>query len=291
MLRLCLVALLLVVVVSPVASSQQRQAVKLFNGRDLSNWNYELSDPNAKMEDTWSVKDGILICTGKPSGFIYTKEEYGDYQLTVSWRYAPGSQGGNNGVLVHTDTSKPKPLGGTSIWPVSIEVQLASENAGDFWVIGTELDVENEQERKKDRRHLNLTDGSEKPIGEWNTMEITCRGDDILVKVNGELVNHATNCSVTKGAISLQSEGAEVHFRQVELKPLGGTGTAQYLVRMDVAISGKDHIIVTSEQELKEGQRITVSPPRTVTFQTPDGGSVTMSPGVSITATVVKKVE
>ncbi|MGH7128848.1 MAG: 3-keto-disaccharide hydrolase, partial [Planctomycetaceae bacterium] len=121
---------------------------------------------------------------------------------------------------VHTDTSKPKPLGGNSIWPVSIEVQLASENAGDFWVIGTELDVENEEARKKDRRHLNLTDDSEKPIGQWNQMVITCKGDEVLVKVNGEMVNHATNCSVTSGAISLQSEGAPIEFRKVELKPL-----------------------------------------------------------------------
>ena len=201
-------------------ASSSKKTIQLFNGKNLSNWTFELSDPNAKMEGTWSVEDGVLICTGKPSGFISTKEEYEDYQLTVSWRFPAGSQGGNNGVLVHTNTSAPKPLGGSSIWPVSIEVQLASGNAGDFWVIGTELDVVNEAERVNGRRHLNLTDGSEKPIGEWNIMEITCRGDEILVKVNGDQVNHATNCNVTSGKIALQSEGAEVHFRQVELKPL-----------------------------------------------------------------------
>ena len=230
MMRMPVTALLLVLAALSTTSAQEAQKKKqkkqnsdaktmeLFNGRDLSNWTYELRDPNARMEDTWSVKDGILVCTGQPSGYIRTKEDdYENYRLTVSWRYAPGTEGGNNGVLVHTST--PNALG---VWPKSIEVQLASGNAGDFWVIpeDTELDVENEAERKIGRRHLNLTDGSEKPIGEWNTMEITCRGDEILVKVNGELVNHATNCSVTKGAICLQSEGAEVHFRQVELTPL-----------------------------------------------------------------------
>lgn len=93
------------------------------------------------------------------------------------------------------------------MWPKSIEVQLAHGNAGDFWVIGTDLDVPNEESRKKGRRHLNLTDDSEKPLGEWNRMEITCQGDEIVVKVNGVLLNHAENCSVTKGPISLQSEG------------------------------------------------------------------------------------
>ena len=106
------------------------------------------------------------------------------------------------------------------VWPKSIEVQLASGNAGDFWVIGTELDVPNEEERRRDRRHLNLTDDSEKEIGQWNKMEITCQGDEVIVKVNGDLVNHASNCNVTQGAICLQSEGTPIEFRNIELTPL-----------------------------------------------------------------------
>ena len=102
----------------------------------------------------------------------------------------------------------------------SIEVQLHEGNAGDFWVIGTELDVADEEKRVQGRRHLNLTDGSEKPIGEWNTMEIVCKGDTITVHVNGDLVNEATNCNVTEGAICLQSEGAPIEFRKVVLTPI-----------------------------------------------------------------------
>ena len=117
--------------------------------------------------------------------------------------------------MVHTTT--PGVLG---VWPKSIEVQLASGDAGDFWIIGTKLDVPNEEQRRDGRRHINLTDDSEKPIGQWNRMEITCRGDEIIVKVNDELVNHATNCNVTQGAISLQSEGTPIEFRKVELTPL-----------------------------------------------------------------------
>ena len=101
-----------------------------------------------------------------------------------------------------------------------IEVQLAQGDAGDFWVIGTDLDVTDEANRKTDRRHKNLTDDSEKPAGEWNRMEITCDGDVIRVKVNGELVNEATNCSVTQGAIALQAEGAPIEFRDIVLTPL-----------------------------------------------------------------------
>jgi hypothetical protein len=99
-------------------------------------------------------------------------------------------------------------------------VQLGSGDAGDFWVIGTTLEIEKPEGRIEDRRHKNLTDGSEKPLGEWNKMEITCHGDEITVKVNGDLVNHATKLSQSKGAIGLQSEGAPIEYRDIQLRPL-----------------------------------------------------------------------
>ena len=118
-------------------------------------------------------------------------------------------------MLVHV--TKPGELG---VWPKSLEVQLGNGDAGDFWVLGTTIDVENEEQRREARRHRNLTDGDEKPIGEWTQMEISCRRDEVLVKVNGELVNHATNVSQTRGAIALQSEGAPIEFRNIKLKKL-----------------------------------------------------------------------
>ena len=199
---------------SPPMASAEQKAIDLFNGKDLAGWRYETSNDAVPMEKVWSVRDGVVACTGRPAGYIVTeKDDFADYVLTLQWRW-PG-KGGNNGVLVHA--TKPREL---SVWPKSLEVQLGSGNAGDFWVIGTTIDVENAAERRQDRRHLNLTDDSEKPLGEWNTIEITCRGDDVNVRVNGDLVNHATNCSVTKGAISLQSEGAPAEFRNIVLKPL-----------------------------------------------------------------------
>jgi hypothetical protein len=193
----------------------QEHSVSLFNGKDLSGWTPVLEGQGADPAKTWSVADGILRCTGKPAGYLRTDREFGDYVLTLEWRWPAGTQGGNNGVLVHTST--PRALG---IWPRSIEVQLFQGNAGDLWVIGTELDVPDEASRKEGRRHKNLTDGSEKPAGEWNRIEITCKGDTIRVKVNGDLVNEATNCSVTRGAISLQSEGTPIEYRNIVLTPL-----------------------------------------------------------------------
>jgi hypothetical protein len=205
-----------------IPPAAQNQSIELFNGRDLTGWSHYLwnsaerkQDESTPMSAVWSVENGILICQGRPTGYIRTDKEYENYKLVVEWRWPEGTTRGNNGVLVHTST--PNALGQ---WPKSIEVQLALGNAGDFWVIGTSLTVPDIEKRRQGRRHLNLTDDSEKPVGEWNTMEIVCKGDEIIVHVNGVLVNHATECSVTRGAISLQSEGALVHFRKVVLTPL-----------------------------------------------------------------------
>lgn len=199
------------------ADSDQPTSIALFNGKDLTGWTSEFPNPGPKMEDVWSVKDGILFCKGKPTGYLRTLAAYENYVLTLEWRWPVGTPGGNSGVLVHTST--PNVLKG---WPKSIEVQLQTGQAGDLWIIRTQLNVENEKERRNGRRHLNLTDDSEKPLGQWNQMEITCKGDEIIVKVNGDLVNHATNCSVTRGAIGLQSENAPVEFRNIVLTPLAG---------------------------------------------------------------------
>lgn len=195
-------------------AKEKPNEIKLFNGKNLEGWDYALTDPNVPMKEVWSVEDGVLVCKGKPAGYLVTKKnDFSNYVLTLEWRW-PGKPG-NNGVLIHT--SKPKTLG---IWPKSLEVQLGHGDAGDFWVIGTTIEIEDAEKRRTDRRHLNLTDDSEKPPGEWNTMEITARGSDVTVKVNGDLVNECTNSSETKGAIALQSEGAEIEYRNIKLRPL-----------------------------------------------------------------------
>jgi hypothetical protein len=119
------------------------------------------------------------------------------------------------------------------MFPKSIEVQMAHKSAGDFWCIHENIEVPDMEKRRprkegqkfggeqKDARQiLNLTDGSEKPVGEWNTMIIEARGDEIIVHVNGDLVNHGKNATATQGKIAIQAEGSEVEFRKIELTPL-----------------------------------------------------------------------
>jgi hypothetical protein len=94
---------------APGGKVPQPTEFALFNGKDLSNWDFELTDESAEISDVWSVEDGILICKGTPAGYLRTQKSYGDYELTVVYRWAPGTQGGNSGVLLHAST--PRQLG------------------------------------------------------------------------------------------------------------------------------------------------------------------------------------
>lgn len=187
---------------------------KLSDDEGLEQWTFFLQDPSKKKEDVWKVKDGVIHCVGKPAGYIKTLKPYENYVLTLEWRWPAGKKPGNSGVLLHTN-------GPDKIWPKSIEAQLHSGDAGDFWVIdGAEITVEDAAKRTQGRRTLNLTNGSEKPIGQWNKYEIECKGDSIKLLVNGDLVNQATKSSLTKGHICLQSEGAPIEFRNIVIRPI-----------------------------------------------------------------------
>jgi hypothetical protein len=197
-------------------SAADGSVIPLFNGQNLDGWTFDLKE-DVEPSTVWSVQDGVLVCIGKPAGVIRTKGAYGDYELTVEWRWPTGSNGGNSGVLLHA--SSPRQL---DIWPKSIEAQLGAGDAGDFWTIGETIEVSADRKPPEDRRIVNLTDGSEKSFGEWNTMRIRCEGSSVSVWVNVDKVNEGTRCSATRGAVCLQSEGAEIHFRKVELLPLPG---------------------------------------------------------------------
>jgi len=185
----------------------------LFNGKNLEGWIFDVIDPHVKPEAVWSVADGLLVCKGRPPGVIRSTKEYSNYDLTVEWRWAPGGKPGNSGLLVHASTPRER-----FVWPKSLEVQLGSGDAGDFWMIGETVTVANAT--PQGRRWIKRQESVEKPPGEWNTMKVRCKGDIITVWVNGVLMNEGSGVSANKGAICLQSEGVEIHFRKVEVTPL-----------------------------------------------------------------------
>ena len=108
-------------------------------------------------------------------------------------------------------------VGPEKIWPKSIECQIQEGDVGDFHLVGgTSISIAG----KETKSRVVKTADAEKPNGEWNTVEVVCDGDSITNIVNGVVVNKGTKASLAKGRITLQSEGAEVFYRKVELRPL-----------------------------------------------------------------------
>ena len=208
-------------------TSNAQESNSLFNGKDLSGWHMDVPelDKNPEAQVPFIVRNGMLVSLGTPGGHLITDKLYKDYRLEVEYRFA--GVPGNCGILVHAST--PRKL--YNMFPQSVEVQMMHENAGDFWCIVENVEVPEMESRRgpkeewgitegKKRRIENLTDGSENPLGEWNTMLIECKDDQIKVWVNGELVNSGFNATATEGNIAVQAEGSEVEFRKLELTQL-----------------------------------------------------------------------
>jgi len=207
-----------------IADTQSHPAKSLFNGKDLKGWHVDVPalDTNPRGRNPFIVRNGMLVSLGEPQGHIITDSSFRNYRLEVEYRF-PGKPG-NSGVLVHAST--PRAL--YKMFPKSIEVQMESGNAGDFWCILEDIRVPDMERRRgpranwgttegKERRIVNLTDNSEKPVGQWNTMVIEAVGRSIKVWVNGDLVNDGSDATADHGRIALQSEGSEVEFRKISL--------------------------------------------------------------------------
>ncbi len=189
--------------------STAKERIMLFNGKDLGNWVFYLKDKSVKPSSVFKVVNGVIHITGDPFGYMRTKDSYSDYRLHVEWRWP--SEATNSGVFVHGQ--KPD-----TIWLRCVECQLMAGNAGDFVCMnGADM---NERRDKTSPIVRKLSPSSEKPSGEWNTMEVVCKGDTIEVYVNGVLQNRGTSVNVSSGSICLQSEGKDIEFRNVYLDKL-----------------------------------------------------------------------
>lgn len=206
--------LTLCTVVSALASTNEpattpKQRVELFDGKSLTGWTFVSKDTNAEAASIWSVKDGVIHSLGKPNGYARTLTAWQNYKLHVEWRWLEGA--GNSGIFVHLNPPD-------KVWPLCLEMQLATGNAGDIRANGgsrvRELTVE------KPGSVARRTPGTEKPVGEWNSGDIVCRSNTVTVQVNGVLQNEVTGASVAAGAIGLQAEGKPVEFRNLVLEPL-----------------------------------------------------------------------
>jgi len=232
-----------------------KKAIVLFNGKNLDGWypylrENKYKDPN----HVFSIKDGMIRISGEEWGGIATRKTYRDYHLIVEWKWGGATWGErkdrarDSGILVHA-VGEDGAYG--NVWLESIESQIIEGGAGDFIMVGGKnkpsLTVDSAEQggqyywRKggtpktldrgrfnwygrdpewKDELGFRGKQDVEKPVGEWNRQEVICDHDQLTNIVNGTEVNHAYKSSHTEGKIQLQSEGAEILIRLVELKPL-----------------------------------------------------------------------
>lgn len=202
-----LLSIFLMLSISSFAQKKQ----SLFNGKDLKDWTIYVEDENIKPDEFFYVKNGVIETVGVPVGYIRTNKEYSNYHLHIEWRYP--EEPTNSGIFLHT--TKPD-----KIWIAHYQAQLKHGNAGDFIVhgvgvsatIGDSVYVSTESVKPIIAK---MHDSNEKKGGEWNSYDITCKGNTIEIKVNGLLQNKASNCSLTKGAIGMQAEGSKIQFRNL----------------------------------------------------------------------------
>ena len=219
--------LAIVAALAAIGCASSGESPSLFNGKDLTGWHVDgpAADTNQQLPKAFVVRNGLLVSMGEPRGHLITDSSYRNYRLEVEYRFA--GTPGNAGVLVHAST--PRALYG--MFPKSIEVQMESGNAGDFWCIVEDIKVPDMEARRgppaewgitegKARRIKNLTDSSERPVGQWNSMVIEAVGRSIRVWVNGDLVNEGSDATADHGQIALQAEGSEVEFRELRLTPI-----------------------------------------------------------------------
>ena len=220
---LCLIATISASACCVLASTAaESEATLLFNGKNLDGWYVYVPHKDksiSPLEDSggvFKVEDGAIHVSGEEFGCLTTKQEYANYHLFVEFkwgtkRYAPRENAvRDSGILMHC-------VGPDKVWTKSIECQIQEGDCGDFWMVdGTTLEVDGKVEPRFKKKNKD----AEKPSGEWNTVEVICNGDQITNIVNGVVVNKGTKASVTKGKIMLQSEGAEVFYRRVELREL-----------------------------------------------------------------------
>jgi len=186
---------------------------ELFDGKTLKGWKVVLQGKEAERGKTIVVEEGIIVVSGQPNGYIETEKSYRNYVVKYDWRYKRPAKleddekfNGNSGLLVHIQGLPPK---GT--WPKCVEVQGMNKEHGKIFAIGGATG-------KFTFDAAALTKARNK-VGEWNTTEVLCKDGEITSKVNGAQVATGKG-ELASGPFGLQSEGAEIHFKNIRIKVL-----------------------------------------------------------------------
>ncbi|MBC7828301.1 MAG: DUF1080 domain-containing protein [Chitinophagaceae bacterium] len=207
--------------ISPVADNS---FTDLFNRKDLKGWNLFLQHIgiNKDPHNNFRVEGGILHVIGKDLGYIITQKEYRNFHFKVDFKWGvskwPTRENAKRdaGICYNIPMNEPD-----SIWPQSIECQIQEGDVGDFWLLGfSTISVRDSTNKPTNHARMVKFADAEKPYSEWNTVEVISYNGKCVHIVNGVVVNVGENASVKSGRILLQSEFAEIFYRNVKIRSL-----------------------------------------------------------------------
>lgn len=208
------------------AETPKKSIDLLGGGKALSA--FELVTPPTATADLAKVctfnADGSLAVAGKPVSYLALRTAYENYHLHAEWRWPKdAAKNSNGGVLLNISGG---PTGGTA-WPMCFQAQMKLTRAGDLLPMnGAKFAEKLSTAPDAKTPQLDRTGKAdpEKPLGEWNSYDIVCRGDTIEVSVNGTLQNKITKCEPAAGKIGFQLEGTPFELRNVRIEPLKAIG-------------------------------------------------------------------
>src|SRR5438045_1754296 len=232
-------SLLLTLLSGCVSPSRETRVVHLFNGKDLNGFYPYLKEFGADNDPdhVFTVTNGLLRISGQYYGYLATRQkDFSNYKLIAEFKWGKKtwpprqSNARDSGVLVHF-------VGKDQVWPKSIEAQIIEGGTGDILVVsGAYLTVDGVTKGPaiarfdrpgrnpwKDVKGFRGPHEIESPRGEWNRMEVLCDGDKVAITVNGHKTLEGTNAVPQAGKILVQSEGAEIFFRRLDVYPLKAT--------------------------------------------------------------------
>ncbi len=201
------------------AQTDKMQAI--FNGKDLEGWTKFLKKQglNKDPEHVFKIENGELHVSGQEFGYIATTKSYIDFHLSLEFKwgekkYPPREREKRDAGICYNVA-----MLDNRIWPKSIECQIQEGDVGDLWLIDSVTAfVDGISTEPKDYAHVVKSKDGERPHGEWNKVEIVSKKGRFSFIVNGVLVNEGEYVSVSSGRILLQSEGAEVYYRDIKIR-------------------------------------------------------------------------
>jgi len=228
--------LFLTAIAALAADLPSGKPIRLFNGKNLEGFDTFLRTKglNNDPDKVFQVRDGMIHISGAEYGYIITRQEYENYYLRAEFKWgektwAPREgKARDSGILFHV-------VGPDKIWPTSIEYQMIEGGTGDIILVGDATLTARGETKTRGRFNRYEKDPSEgasphpagyrspkgeveNPHGQWNVMELYADGDKVKYVVNGKVPNEGAGAKPSRGRILFQSEGAEVFFRNIELR-------------------------------------------------------------------------